>query len=390
MTGSISFFPVDCGDMTLIRLGDPQDSRVLIDCNIRAAADDPEDSCRDVARDLRARLPVDARGRPYVHAFMLSHPDQDHCSGLRRHFWLGPLTDYPDDKLPQHEKRIVILELLSSPMVFRRASKQHTLCEDALAFNAEARRRVRVNRDKKFVGVADGDRIQVLGEDQDGKTDDLGPILVRTGESFNRLGGQTNHYFSAHLLAPRPPQDDETEALLSKNNSSIVLNWHLAEDYDATDACRFLAGGDADVAIWERLWARHKAEPDVLAYDLLQAPHHCSWHSLSYDSWSDLREKAKLSADARDALGQARHGAFVVASSKPIDDDDNDPPCIRAKREYVAILGEAEGRFYCTGEYRSRRAPEPLEFTLSRHGPFLAVASAAAAAMGSSQRAGRR
>jgi hypothetical protein len=303
---------------------------------------------------------------------------------------LGPLADYADDKLPQHEKRIVILELLSSPMVFRRASKKHKLCEDALAFNAEARRRVRVNRDKKFVGVADGDRIQVLGEDQDGKTDDLGPILVRTGESFNRLGGQTNHYFSAHLLAPRPPQDDETEALLSKNNSSIVLNWHLAEDYDATDACRFLAGGDADVAIWERLWARHKAEPEVLAYDLLQAPHHCSWHSLSYDSWSDLREKAKLSPDARNALGQARHGAFVVASSKAIDDDDNDPPCIRAKREYVAILGKAEGRFYCTGEYRSRRDPEPLEFTLSRHGPFLSVASAAAAAMGSSQRAGRR
>ena len=80
----------------------------------------------------------------------------------------------------------------------------------------------------------------------------------------------------------------------------------------------------------------------------------------------------------------------MVASSKAIDDDDNDPPCIRAKREYVAILGKAEGRFYCTGEYRSRRDPEPLEFTLSRHGPFLSVASAAAAAMGSSQRAGRR
>src|SRR3546814_3706294 len=60
--------------------------------------------------DLRSRLPIDARGRTFVHVFMLSHPDQDHCSGLRRHFWLGPITDYPDDDLKQNEKRIVIHE----------------------------------------------------------------------------------------------------------------------------------------------------------------------------------------------------------------------------------------------------------------------------------------
>jgi hypothetical protein len=388
MIGSITFFPVDNGDMTLIRLGDPRETRVLIDCNIRAAADDPDDTCRDVGRDLRSRLPTDARGRPFVHAFILSHPDQDHCSGLRRHFWLGPLIDYSDDDKAQHEKRIVIVEMLSSPMVFRRASKKHTLCDDALAFKAEARRRVRVNRDKRFVGISDGDRIQVLGEDQDGKTDDLGPILVRSGECFRRLGGEDNHYFSAQLLAPLPPQDEETEALLSKNDSSIVLNWHLAEDYDAIDACRFFAGGDAEVAIWERIWARFQHEPATLAYDLLQAPHHCSWHSLSYDSWSERGEDAKVADAARNALGQARQGAFVVASSKPIEDDGSDPPCIRAKREYVSILEDVDGKFYCTGEYRSRRAPEPLEFSLSRHGPCLRVASGAVVAMGASQRAG--
>ncbi len=388
MAASITFFPVDNGDMTLVRLGDPRDTRILIDCHIRNAADDPDDACRDVGRDLRSRLPTDALGRPYVQVFMLSHPDQDHCCGLRRHFWLGPVADYPDDAMKQNDKRIVIQELWSSPMVFRRASKKHPLCDDALAFNAEARRRVRVNREKNFSGVGEGDLIQVLGEDQDGKTEDLGPILVRTDETFNWIGGEANQYFAARLLAPRPPQDDDTETLLSKNNSSIVLNLHLAEDFGATDACRFLTGGDADVAIWDRLWARYVDEADALQYDILQAPHHCSWRSLSYDSWSDCGEDAEISEDARDALSQGRKGAFVVASCKQIDDDDDDPPCIRAKREYKAIVDAVDGKFYCTGEYRSRRAPEPLEFRISRHGPFLLAAAAGASVMGASQRAG--
>ncbi len=70
-----------------------------------------------------------------------SHPDQDHCGGLRKHFWLGRPEDYPDDDVKRSEKRIIIRELWSSPLIFRRRSKSHTLCEDAQAFNTEARRR---------------------------------------------------------------------------------------------------------------------------------------------------------------------------------------------------------------------------------------------------------
>ena len=111
---------------------------------------DPDDDTRDVAKDLRDRLGRDAKNRPYVDAFLLTHPDADHIRGLQNHFWLGSLADYPDDKKPDGEKRIVIRELWSSPLVFRRACKNHTLCDDAKAFNTEAKRRVKVNRDKKF------------------------------------------------------------------------------------------------------------------------------------------------------------------------------------------------------------------------------------------------
>jgi glyoxylase-like metal-dependent hydrolase (beta-lactamase superfamily II) len=120
---TVTYFPVDNGDMSLIALGDTQGTKVLIDCNIRESADDPEDDARDVAKDLRARLKRDSKKRPYLDAFLLSHPDQDHCRGLQKHFYLGPPEDYPDDKKADQEKHIFIRELWSSPLVFRRAGK---------------------------------------------------------------------------------------------------------------------------------------------------------------------------------------------------------------------------------------------------------------------------
>ena len=369
--------------MTLIRLADPETTAVLIDVNIRVAADDPDDTTRDVAADLRARLKRDAKGRPYVDALLLSHPDKDHCTGLATHFHLGPLNDYPDDKKPDAQKRIVIREIWSSPIVFRRASKDHVLCADARAFNKEAKRRVQRFRDGT---VLEGDRILILGEDENGKTDDLTAILVQTGDTFQKINGFHNAYFSAQLLAPRPQGSEEDEAVLSKNHSSTILNMAIASSVAHLDSCRFLTAGDAEVAIWERLWTRYKGTPDVLAYDVLQAPHHCSWRALSHDSWSELREKAAVSSDARSALARARTGALIVASCNPIKDDDIDPPCIRAQREYKSILTDAGGLFMCTGETPNTWAPEPLEVEITAAGAkkksarVSGVASVAAAA----------
>lgn len=368
MPTTITFFPVDNGDMTLIKFGDSDATTLLIDINIRLDADHPEKDVRDVARDLRDRLKKDENGRPYVDAFLLSHPDQDHCRGLTRHFYLGPLDNYPDDTKGDKDKKIVIREIWSSPIVFRRASKTHTLSDDAKAFNTEARRRVQLNRDKNFI-VGNGDRIQIMGEDIDGKTDDLSAIVRKVDTHFSMINGKNSAFFSAFLLAPLDAEnDEELEERLTKNESSVIMNITLAADAQTPDGAKFLTGGDAEVYIWNQQWQRHQTDASVLEYDIMQAPHHCSWHSLSYDSWSDCGEKAKLDLDARKALSQTRDGAVIVASCKAIADDDRDPPCIRAKREYLSIVGEVGGEFYCTGEYPSEKSVEPLVFTVTSQG----------------------
>lgn len=365
MASTITFFPVGNGDMTLIVLGDEAAMRILIDCNIRGAADDPNDKTRNVAQDLRDRIKRDSKGRPYVDVFAWSHPDKDHCGGIRNHFYLGDPDTYPDDKKPDNEKRILIRQLWSSPIVYRRASKNHKLTEDAKALNTEAKRRVQVARDKKFTGIQDGDRILILGEDENGKTNDLGPILVKLDEDINVINGVKSTVFKAHLLGPLPiPEDECEEEELGKNHSSVILSIELADDASRKTVKKFLTAGDAEVLIWEKLWEKYKKTPAVLAYDLLQTPHHCSWHSLSHDSRSELGDKAKVSPDAKSALSQIRSGGTIISSSDPIKDDDNDPPCYAAKLEYESITGGAKGEFVCTGSYPTESSPAPLEYVV--------------------------
>ena len=362
MAARITFFRVGNGDMTLLELESGQ--TILLDVNIRSAADDPDDPTPDVASQLRSMLRSDQSGRTFVDAFLLTHPDQDHCAGLQKHFHLGPPSSFAVGST-----KIMIHEIWSSPMVFRRASRRLSLCDDAKAFNREARRRVAVFRDGQGTKVVrEGDRILLLGEDEFGKTDDLEQILVRVDEVFSRVNGKEVDSMVARVLAPFPRFDDDgDEDLHSKNNSSTILQFALSGD-GIRNSCRFLTGGDAEVAIWRRLWWSHRDRADWLDYHILQAPHHCSWHSLSFDSWSEKGHDAVVCKEARNALSQALDGAVIVSSSRAIQDDHNDPPCIRAKQEYEMILRDVPGgEFVCVGEPEHK--PEALQIEIGRLGP---------------------
>lgn len=368
MTATSVHFRVGNGDMTLFEFDGGK--TLLVDTNITAAADDADDPTPDVATQLRKRLKRDGQGRLYVDGFLLTHPDYDHCRGLIAHFHLGPLSEWSKD-----DDKIVIREMWSSPIVFRRASRKHTLGDDAKAWACEARRRVKRYRERGY--EAEGDRITILGEDVEGKTDDLGSILVKVNQEFTLIDGAEGN-FRARLIAPMAPTDEDLEEELSKNDSSVILSLSVTADFQA-DAARYLLGGDAEVLIWERVWERNQHQPKHLEYDVLLAPHHCSWRSLSWDSWSKFGEDAEVSPDARSALSQARDGAMVLSSSKPVEDDEDDPPCIRAKREYQDILGDVAGTFHCIAD-GSGDQPYEIEVTHAGYRVKRAKVAAVAAA----------
>lgn len=372
MTASITFFPVGNGDMTLITFDN--DQKLLIDLHVRKAADDDDDDTPDVMADLRGRLTRDEKGRLFVDGFLLSHPDKDHICGLVSHFHLGPPDEWNED-----DDKILIREMWSSPVVFRRASREHVLCDDAKAWAKEARRRVALYHEKGTATV-EGDRIQIMGEDEGGKTDNILAIVVKAGDVVTKLNRVASGTFEGRLLAPIPQDDEELDKLLGKNHSSVVLRFSLRGG-GILDKCRFLTGGDAEVAIWERLWGKHGTyQADWLSYDILQAPHHCSWHSLSYDSYSTYGEGAEVCDDARSALAQIRKGAIVVASSKAIDPDEADPPSDRAKREYVSIVDGKSDRFICVADVWEDEE-RALQYEITSSGITKVVKSAAKAAV---------
>ncbi len=372
MTAKITFFPVSNGDMTLLKLDN--DQVILTDINIRNLADDTNSSVPDVAEMLRERL--EKRGRQngylYVDAFCLSHPDKDHITGLKEHFHLGPPEEWSEK-----DDKIIIKEMWSSPVIFRQASKNNTLCEDARAWNKEAKRRVKLYRDTRT--ASSGNNILILGEDEEGKTDDIQEIVVKINEEISKSNQIGGNLFNARLLGPLTADVDEEKEDLIKNRSSIILRYSIHAD-DKKENCLFLTGGDSEVEIWKRLWNQHKFfNRNWLEYDLLQAPHHCSWRSLSFDSLSEKGDRAVVDQDAISALSQCCDGAVIVSSSKVIKNDDENPPSYRAKKEYVKIVGNNENRFYCTDEEWDSKG-QPIEFEISyggvKRGGLLAATAA--------------
>ena len=282
MPSTITFFPVDNGDMALIKLEDS--TTILIDINIRQAAEDDEDPTCNVSKELRGMVEKDDKGRPFVDVFLLSHPDRDHCTGLQKHFHLGPLDNYVDNPPKGEDLKIIMGEIWSSPLVFRRASKHHTLIDDARAFNTEAKRRVNLYKEKKKLSY--GDRIIIIGRDENGKTDGLEEILKEVGDVISIINGKSSNLCSSYVIAPFPIQEDEkVEEKMTKNHSSTIMQFSFKVD-NVEGACLYLTGGDAEVFIWEKLWEKHKKSTSSLQYDLMLTPHHCSWHAISYDSWS--------------------------------------------------------------------------------------------------------
>lgn len=385
MRTKITFFPVDNGDMTLIQLADDERTSLLIDVKIRNAADEDGDDVYDVATALRKKLKVNHNHRPYVDGFMLSHPDLDHCSGLRKHFWLGKADNYEDDDLPLEERRILINELWFSPIVFQRKANIGALVPDAEAFFKEAKRRVDVN--KAQISVNATDRIRIFGEAENGEADGLEHLVFPRDASFTGVNSQAASFMKGRVLGPFSAQETEDdEVTLSKNNSSIIINFELMPNMLSERGFNFLSGGDAEVAIWDKVADEY--DEQALAYDLLLAPHHCSWRTMSHMSWSDYGEDVVVSPKARSALSHANVGAVIIASSKSISDEDSDPPCIRAQREYESILKGKDGLFRCTGQYPSVNRLEPISLEVKTAGFVLVVSGTAAEAI-TSERAPR-
>ena len=352
---SITYFPVGNGDTSLIQLSN--EGKILIDCNITTdSRDETEESTYDVHEHLLSTLKKDDNDVPFIDAFILTHPDEDHCRGFSETFYTGDPAKYSEA-----DKKVGLIrigELWFTPRIFSPHEKD--MCDTAKAIRKEAKRRIQLYKEKKTERKDSGNRLRVIGYSDNTDLKGLDEIITTPGNSIDVVNGNSLKDFSFFVHAPFKKDTDSKWS--ERNDTSVILQARFDVDGEKNAALAFF-GGDSGYGIWDEIVQR--SNEDSLKWDIFMAPHHCSW---SFFNETPQGENDKPCKSAINLLNKKRVGAKIVASCDPIKDDDNNPPHFAAKEEYIKIVGSEN--FFVTSDYPpGSKNPLPIIFTMTNNGP---------------------
>ncbi|MHB1752160.1 MAG: ComEC/Rec2 family competence protein [Acidiferrobacter sp.] len=339
---SFIFWPVGCGDSTTIAISDTEN--LQIDLNDSAMAEAGDNEKIPLVDELVAKLPQ-RNGKPYLSCFALTHPDLDHCKGFR-------------DLL----KRATIGELWHTPRIFREFHRD--LCDDAIAFKKEAKRRV-AETIKAGGDPGAGNRARIVGYDdllqEDDYRDFPGAFFTTPGKSITFLDGvDVADRFAAFVHAPF--KDDSAE---ERNETSLAMRVLIGTPALSMAGLFF---GDLAYATLRRIFDETKSNNklDKLNWNVLLAPHHCSKKAM-YEK--DDQGNDVLKQDILDDLKNRQYaGGYIVSSSSTIpglNSSGDNPPHAKAKNRYQEMVS---GGFLCTGEYSAPEKMRPIIFTVTAQG----------------------
>ncbi len=312
------FWPVANGDSTTIVIDSK--THLQVDLNHLKKSENDDDPTLPIVDELVERLPKE-NGRPYLAAFALSHPDEDHCRGFAK------LLDEVD-----------IGELWFTPRVFREYTKD--LCDDAAEFKKEAERRV-----KKTIGATGdpgaGHRVRIFGYsellDEDKFKDFPEDRLTTPGNELTTIDERNvSSKFRAFVHAPFKDDDGS-----DRNDTSLGMQVTLC---DRANELRALLLGDLSYPIIKRIFEVSKA--DDLAWNVLLAPHHCSKAVMYWKDEGDEEEKLKKHI-VDEMVTASKSPNRIVSSSNTVPSSNrsgDDPPHAKAKMQYESITTS----FLCT------------------------------------------
>ncbi len=314
------FWPVGNGDSTTVVIDSK--THLQVDLNHLAKSEDDDDETWPVVDQLVERLPR-KNGRPYLSAFALTHPDQDHCRGFEK------LLDEVD-----------IGELWFTPRVFLEYTKD--LCDDAKAFQKEAKRRVKQTAKAKG-DPGTGNRVRIFGYSElleEGEFKDFpDDRLTVPGNDLSTIDEtDVSDKFRAFVHAPF--KDDEAG---DRNDTSLGMQVTL---FDGDERLRALLFGDLSYPVVKRIFEVSNSED--LSWNVLLAPHHCSKAVMYWKDEGD--EEAVLKEHIVNEMEEASEEANrIVSSSNQVPSSNkqgDNPPHAKAKEQYETITES----FLCTAD----------------------------------------
>lgn len=347
MKHSIKFYPVGNGDCCLVNIGGAN-KKIMFDCNFRQQAENEDEEMYDVLADLLDNeLTSKKCGLNFLHAFILTHPDQDHCRSFSEKFYLGsPDAIKEKDK---ENKKILIGELWYSPRVFEEQTNE--LNADAKAFKKEAKRRMDLYKKDPSKANSDGNRIRIIGWTDNPELKGLEDCIITPGNLISEINGASCKYFEMFIHAPFKEDIDGCD----RNMTSIVTQLRFKSDGKNSEIARVILAGDTEWRIIEKIMDITE-DDDLLKWDLLEAPHHCS-----YKFFADERENDPKQSTL-DFLDKKESSAYVISSSKVIKKNSDNPPCQKAKNRYTDKVGSSN--FLCTSGTSEDDTDKPTIFDI--------------------------
>lgn len=348
----IKFYPVDNGDTVLIKV---PNATVQIDANIRDNND-----CYDVMSDILNELVTDNKGRYHLDLFMLTHPDEDHCRGIDNNYYLGDPDKYSD--YDQENDLVIIDELMVTPMLFTDATSS-----SAKALKKEANRRRNLYDDNSPAKDKAGNRLVIIGYDGNKRYDKVPSYIP--GDSIKEINGKKMSLLEFFVHSPFKDSLVEGRAEADKNGTSIVMQARFKYlSSDTQPSALYLFGGDADHYIWKEIQNQSKNHNNdkKLDFDIFMAPHHCSWTYFNDVPYKKGVTDTPVDSSKNLITKHKTSGAVIIASSKQIKDDDDNPPHYPAKEEYIKLIGS--DKFISLAEEPDSKNPKPVIYEVTSSG----------------------
>lgn len=353
----IKYYPVGNGDTSLIIT---KNANIITDCNIREV----KDGIYDVKKDLLDEL--DKRNKnPYTDLFILTHHDQDHCQNFQKHFHTGLVDDYDTD-----DEKIIIDELWVNEYIL--GDDNIKADSDAGIIKKEVERRRDLYKNNKASKDERGNRLMLIGYDDNDNFTNVPQHFP--GNPVDSINDKSFKKFDFFIHSPFAQQVIEGNEQEDRNMSSIVYQARFYNSNNTDFTCRVLHGGDADHSSWALI--KEKTEKynnqEDLKWDIFQTPHHCSWTFFNDTPYKDEENDIDNSEPKQTSLDILNDykltGAKIVATSKEIVDNDDNPPHYPAKTEYVNVVGK--DNFENTHKFHED-FKKPIVFEIDNFGPTL-------------------
>jgi hypothetical protein len=351
----VIFYPVGNGDTSQIILENGK--RILLDYRHLAKSENNEGCEINLKTRLNNELKAASKKSFDIVAF--THGDSDHLGGSTDFFELEHSQKYKGGT------RVPIPELWVPASMILEVGTKFNQTSEFILWRQEARYRLRegygirvFSKPSKLKSWLEKEGIKL--EDRRSLITDAGQIVP--GFDLNKDGVE----FFCH--SPFIKHVDDGDDM--RNPCALIFNVRFQVDNKTFD---FLAIGDSEWEVLEdivKITSEHNNE-DRLEWDLYNIPHHCSYKALSNEKGDEMTTPKPL---VEDLLRKGRKNAYIVSSSKPIDDSKEaytviQPPHIQARRCYEKYLKEVHGaKFLVTMEEPNSEKPEPIIFEIAKDG----------------------